>query len=250
MQAEQTMKNLDLIAFGAHPDDVELMAGGTVLKMSQRGYMAGVIDMTKGERGTRGNPETRAREARAAAKILKLRHRENLALPDAHLMVNDSTRMKVIEVLRRLRPKIVLTHFWDDPHPDHRATSQIVTDACFLAGLVKIDTGHERFRPDRVLYFMLPQRSIVQPTLVVDITRQFAAKMRAVRAYRSQLFNPRSEEPETRLSTADFLGKIEVDHRAYGQLIATRYGEGFFCREMLQVDDPVEFFSRPERSKS
>jgi N-acetylglucosamine malate deacetylase 1 len=239
--------NLDLLAFGAHPDDVELVAGGTLLKMAQRGYKTGIIDMTRGERGTRGSPEIRVREATASARILKLRVRENLAMEDAHVAVEKSSRLKVIDALRRFRPRIVITHYWEDPHPDHRATSGIVTDACFLAGLMKIDTGQPRFRPQKILYFMLPH--YVLPTLVVDVTDQFEARMRACRAYRSQMYNPRSNELETRLSTPEFLDRLEANHRYYGNLIHAKYGEAFYSREVLRIDDPVAFFEGQVKGK-
>jgi bacillithiol biosynthesis deacetylase BshB1 len=239
--------HLDLLAYGAHPDDVELMAGGTLLKMAQLGYKTGIVDMTRGERGTRGSPEVRAREAQASARILKLAVRENLSMEDAHLTAEKSSRLKVIESLRRWRPNIVMTHYWEDPHPDHRATSEIVTDACFLAGLMKIDTGQQRFRPRKILYFMLP--SHVMPTLVVDVTAQFEVRMRACRAYRSQLYNPRSDELETRLSTPEFLDRLEADHRYYGNLIRTKFGEAFFSKEVLRVDNPVAFFGSEVKRK-
>ncbi|MGB7624461.1 MAG: bacillithiol biosynthesis deacetylase BshB1 [Terriglobia bacterium] len=239
--------HLDLLAYGAHPDDVELMAGGTLLKMAQLGHKTGIVDMTRGERGTRGSPEVRAREAQASARILKLAVRENLSMEDAHLTAEKNSRLKVIESLRRWRPQVVMTHYWEDPHPDHRATSEIVTDACFLAGLMKIDTGQQRFRPRKILYFMLP--SHVMPTLVVDVTAQFEARMRACRAYRSQLYNPRSDEPETRLSTPEFLDRIEADHRYYGNLVRTKFGEAFFSKEVLRVDNPVAFFGSEVKRK-
>jgi bacillithiol biosynthesis deacetylase BshB1 len=239
--------HLDLLAYGAHPDDVELMAGGTLLRMAQLGLKTGIVDMTRGERGTRGSPEVRAREAQASARILKLAVRENLSMEDAHLTAEKSSRLKVIESLRRWRPNIVMTHYWEDPHPDHRATSEIVTDACFLAGLMKIDTGQQRFRPRKILYFMLP--SHVLPTLVVDVTAQFEARMRACRAYRSQLYNPRSDELETRLSTPEFLDRLEADHRYYGNLIRTKFGEAFFSKEVLRVDNPVAFFGSEVKRK-
>ncbi len=239
--------HLDLLAYGAHPDDVELMAGGTLLRMAQLGLKTGIVDMTRGERGTRGSPEVRAREAQASARILKLAVRENLSMEDAHLTAEKSSRLKVIESLRRWRPNIVMTHYWEDPHPDHRATSEIVTDACFLAGLMKIDTGQQRFRPRKILYFMLP--SHVMPTLVVDVTAQFEARMRACRAYRSQLYNPRSDELETRLSTPEFLDRLEADHRYYGNLIRTKFGEAFFSKEVLRVDNPVAFFGSEVKRK-
>ncbi len=223
------------------------MAGGTLLRMAQLGLKTGIVDMTRGERGTRGSPEVRAREAQASARILKLAVRENLSMEDAHLTAEKSSRLKVIESLRRWRPNIVMTHYWEDPHPDHRATSEIVTDACFLAGLMKIDTGQQRFRPRKILYFMLP--SHVLPTLVVDVTAQFEARMRACRAYRSQLYNPRSDELETRLSTPEFLDRLEADHRYYGNLIRTKFGEAFFSKEVLRVDNPVAFFGSEVKRK-
>ncbi len=238
---------LDILAFGAHPDDVELMAGGTLRKMAERGYRTGIVDLTRGERGTRGNPQIRAKESRAAARILKLTVRDNLALPDAALMVDGPNRLKLIEALRRWRPRVVLTHHWEDPHPDHRATSALVTDAAFLAGLARIDTGQKRFRPDKILYFMLPQQNLERPSVVVDVSRQFAAKMRAVCAYRSQLHDPESKDLETRLSTPDFLEKVETDHRQYGNLIQARYGEAFYSKEPVRIEDPVQLFSRARR---
>jgi N-acetylglucosamine malate deacetylase 1 len=239
--------NLDLLAFGAHPDDVELVAGGTLLKMAQWGYKTGIVDMTRGERGTRGSPEIRAREARSSARILRLHVRENLSMEDAHVAAGKDSRLKVIDALRRFRPRVVITHYWEDPHPDHRATSEIVTDACFLAGLMRIETGQPRFRPQKILYFMLPYH--VMPSLVVDVTDQFEARMRACRAYRSQIYNPRSKELETRLSTPDFLDRIEANHRYYGNLIRTKYGEAFYSREVLRIDNPVEFFEGPVKRK-
>lgn len=245
MTGAHMIESLDILAFGAHPDDVELMAGGTLLKMAQRGYRTGIVDMTRGERSTRGTPEIREREARASAKILRLAVRENLWLPDANLTMNEKSRFRVIETLRRWRPRIVVTHFWDDPHPDHQATSQIVSDACFLAGLMKIETGQPRFRPQKLLYFMLPDH--MMPTLVVDITAQFKSKIRACRSYKSQMYDPQSREPETRLSTPEFLERLEVDHRYYGNMINVRYGEAFFSKDVLRVDNLVEFFAAPKR---
>ncbi|MDD5541710.1 MAG: bacillithiol biosynthesis deacetylase BshB1 [Acidobacteriia bacterium] len=235
---------LDLLAIGAHPDDVELMAGGTLLKMAQQGYKTGIVDLTSGERGTRGSAEIRLREAQAAAKILGLQVRENLGLPDAHLMLNEAGRLKIIQALRRLRPRLVMTHYWEDPHPDHRMASQLVTDACHLSGLAKLETGTPRFRPQKLIYFMLPQTRLTTPTFVVDITRQFQRRMKAVRAYKSQLYDAQSKELETRLSTPDFLDRVEVDLRLYGNLAQVKYAEAFVSREPLSMQDPVAFFRR------
>ena len=152
--------------------------------------------------------------------------------------------MKIIKALRRYRPTVVMTHHGDDPHPDHRITSELVTDACHLSGLVKVDTGQPRFRPEKIFYFMLPRTKLITPTFIVDITRQFEGRMRAVRAYKSQLYDAQSTELETRLTTADFLERVEVDLRQYGNLIQVKYGEGFFSEEPLSVSDPVAFFGR------
>jgi N-acetylglucosamine malate deacetylase 1 len=233
---------LDVVAFGAHPDDIELSVGGTLAKMAEQGYRTGVVDMTRGELGTRGNSRVRATEARAAAKVLGLRVRTNLKLADGQIFDSQSARLKVIKVLRKYRPEIVLTHYWDHKHPDHVHGSQIVTEACYLSGLAKIRTGQERFRPRRVLYFMLPPH--VLPSFVVDVSGYFQRKMKALSCFRSQLYDPRSKEPETYLSIPEFLPALETEHRHYGMLIQSEYGEAFYCRETISLDDPVAFFTR------
>src|SRR5262245_7435173 len=140
---------LDVLAFGAHPDDVELSAGGTLAKLAERGYRTGVVDMTRGELGTRGNVRVRSGEARASAKVLGLRVRDNLRLADGQIFNNQAARLKVIKVLRTYQPDLVLTHYWDHKHPDHVQGSQMVTEACYLSGLAKIETGQARFRPKK-----------------------------------------------------------------------------------------------------
>jgi N-acetylglucosamine malate deacetylase 1 len=234
---------LDILAFGAHPDDVELFAGGTLAKMSTRGYATGIIDMTRGELGSRGTPVQRAREAKAAARILGLKVRENLGFPDGEMSVTPRNRLKVIRVLRKYRPSLVLTHHWDDRHPDHVATSGLVSEAAHHSGLAKIDTGQERFRPRAVLYFKLPTH--VMPTFIVDVTEFSQQRIRAIQAYASQLFNPVSHEPATYLSHPDFLTNVENVSAFYGTLIGKGCGEGFHLRGIPEVQDPVEFF-RPQ----
>ena len=152
---------LDALAIGAHPDDVELVCGGTLLKLASLGYRVGILDMARGESGTRGSAEIRAREAEAAARELGLAVRDNLELPDAHIWLDEDSRVRMVRKLRQYRPRVVFTHYWEDPHPDHAHTCQIVREAAHVAGLAKYDaeTGQERFRPQTVAHFMFPARS-------------------------------------------------------------------------------------------
>ena len=231
---------LDILAFGAHPDDVELFAGGTLAKMAARGHATGIVDMTRGELGSRGTPTQRAREAKAAARILGLKIRENLGLPDGTLAVTPANRLKVIRILRKYRPAVVLTHYWDDRHPDHVATSSLVSEAAHHSGLAKIGTGQDRFRPRAVLYFKLPTH--LMPTFIVDVTDFAERRIQAIQAYASQLFNPASREPATYLSHPDFLTSVENVSAFYGTLIGRSKGEGFHLKGIPEILDPVEFF--------
>jgi len=231
---------IDILAFGAHPDDVELFAGGTLAKMASRGYATGIVDLTRGELGTRGTPAIRAQEAREAARILGLKVRENLRFPDGRIGVTTKAQLGVIRVLRKYRPEIVLVHHWDDKHPDHVNTSILVTQAAQHSGLAKIKTGQERFRPKRILYFKVPANE--PPTFVVDVSDFAAQRLAAIQAYKSQLFDASSVEPETELSRPSFPSRIENIHKYYGALIGTALGEGFYTKAMIEIADPVDFF--------
>ncbi len=235
---------LDILAFGAHPDDVELFAGGTMAKMAALGYSTGVVDMTRGELGTRGTPAIRRNEAQKASKILGLKVRENLGLPDGEVLVTPAARLKVIRMLRKYCPRIVLTHHWEDKHPDHVKTSQLVSEAVHHSGLAKIKTGQPRYRPETLLFFKVPPHSI--PAFIVDISDYSDQRTAAIRAYQSQLFNPRSQEPATKLSHPDFLANIESIHSYYGTLIGKRMGEAFVLKETLEVRDLVAHFTPPQ----
>ncbi len=238
---------LDILAFGAHPDDIELFAGGTLARMAALGYSTGVIDMTRGELGSRGTPAIRAREAKRAAQILGVGIRENLGLPDGRVQVNPEARLKVIRMIRKYRPLLIMVHHWEDKHPDHVNTSRLVTEAAHHAGLAKINTGQERFRPNTILYFKLP--SEVLPTLVVDVSEFDEQRVAAIEAYRSQLFDPESDEPTTYLSHPEFLARVDALHAYYGTLIGRSRGEGFFVKGTLEVSDPVSFFRQHEASR-
>ncbi len=238
---------LDILAFGAHPDDIELFAGGTLAKMSSLGYAVGVVDMTRGELGSRGTPAIRAEESKEASRIMGLKVRDNLGLRDGNIQVTPDARMKVIRMIRKYRPLLVLVHYWEDKHPDHVNTSHLVTEAAHHAGLAKIRTGQERYRPNTILYFKLPSQ--VFPTIVVDVSEFAGQKLAAVQAYRSQLFDPGSDEPATYLSQPGFLERIQTVHAYYGTLIGRPTGEGFFVKGTLEVPDPVSFFRQQQANR-
>lgn len=239
------IKNIDILAIFAHPDDVELTVGGTLLKMKSLGYKTGALDVTRGEMGTRGTPEGRAKEAAKAAKILKLDVRENLELPDGHVFVTDTERTKMVRVLRRLKPKVILTHQLDDPHPDHNHIAYLVREAARLASMQKydFDFGLERIKVPMVAHNIFSQR--VMPSFIVDISDFMEEKTAAIRAHASQFYDPNSNEPETRLTSKSFILELENRSRYFGSLIGVEAGEPFFVREVLNINDPIELLTRP-----
>ncbi len=239
------MNEIDVLAIFAHPDDVELTVGGTLLKMKSLGYKTGALDITRGEMGTRGSAEVRAGEAIEAAQILKLDVRENLGLPDGHVWLTEETRTKLVRVLRRLKPKILLTHQIDDPHPDHNHIAQIVREAARLASMQKydFDFGQERANAPIVAHNIFSLR--VAPSFIVDISDFLEQKTEAIRAHLSQFYNPNSSELETRLTGKNFIGELENRSRYFGSLIGVAAGEPFFVREALNVEDPIALLTRP-----
>lgn len=236
---------LDALAIAAHPDDVEFSCGGTLLKLVSMGYRVGILDMARGELGTRGTAEMRAREADAAARVLGVTVRDNLELPDGHILLTEEFRRRMVRKIRQYRPSIIFTQFWEDPHPDHVHTSQIVREAAHLAGLAKYDadSGQPRFRPRAVAHFNFPRTT--GPSFIVDISDVAKQKWEASLCYKSQLYDPASSEPQTALSNELFLKQLEARGRYYGALIGVEFGEAFVVREALNVDDPVALLSRP-----
>jgi len=235
---------VDVLAIFAHPDDVELSVGGTLIKMKHLGYRTGALDITAGEMGTRGTVEGRAEEAEEAARILKLDVRENLGLPDGHVFADDPSRTKLVRVLRRLKPKVLMTHQFDDPHPDHNHIVQLVRESARLASMFRYDeeTGDDKIEPPIVAHNVFSRR--VVPSFVVDISDFLESKMDAIRAHRSQFYDPKSKDPETRLSSKEFLVQLENRSRFFGSLIGTMAGEPFYVREALNIDDPVATLTR------
>ena len=235
---------VDILAIFAHPDDVELAVGGTLLKMKQLGYRTGALDITQGEMGTRGTVEGRAAEADEAARILKLDIRENLELEDGHVFADDASRTKLVRVLRRLKPKVILTHQDGDPHPDHNHIVQLVRESARLASMYKYDeeTGSEKTEVPIVAHNVFSRR--LSPSFIVDISDFLEEKMAAIRAHKSQFYDPNSTDPETRLSSKDFLIQLENRSRFFGSLIGTMAGEPYYVREALNVNDPIELLTR------
>lgn len=239
------MSQVDILAIFAHPDDVELTVGGTMLKMKHLGYRTGALDVTQGEMGTRGTVEGRAAEAIEAAKILKLDLRENLGLPDGHVFVTDEERTKLVRVLRRIKPKVILTHQIGDPHPDHDHIATLVRESARLASMRRYDeaSGENRIDVPKVAHNIFSRR--VEPSFIVDVSDFLEEKMDAIRAHRSQFYDPTSTEPETRLTTENFLDELEIRSRYFGSLIGVAAGEPYFVRETLNIEDPIDLLSRP-----
>jgi bacillithiol biosynthesis deacetylase BshB1 len=233
--------HVDLIAFGAHPDDVELFCGGTLLKCAKSGKKTGVVDLTQGELSTRGNVEIRAKEAQEAAKILKLSFRENTNIPDGKIENSEENQQKIINILRLRRPKLVLIPFWDDRHPDHKNASQLLSDALFYSGLVKIETDHAAYRPDRIVFYF--HHEISDPSFVVDISGEFDQKIEAIESYRSQFYQPDSKEPETYISSKAFRDLIEVRAKYFGFQVGVAYGEPFRIKDPLKINNLSDIFA-------
>jgi len=233
---------LDVLAFSAHPDDIELAAAGTLIKLGKQGYAVGIADMTAGEFGTRGTREIRRKEAEEAARLIGVKVRECLDIPDGSVTVTRENHLKVIRLLRKYRPTIVFNHYWKARHADHMATSQIVTEACYLSGLAKIDTGQERFRPSRILYHQI--LFDVVPSFVVDVTNEFEQKRKAVRAHKSQFHDPNSKDPETVLSAPTFLEGIETRMKYWGVQSGVAYAEPFLTTEVMILPDLVATFEQ------
>ncbi|HUQ32199.1 MAG TPA: bacillithiol biosynthesis deacetylase BshB1, partial [Pyrinomonadaceae bacterium] len=229
----------------SHPDDAELTAAGTLLKLKALGYLTGVLDMTRGEMGTRGTIEGRAEEARAAARSMKVDVRLNLEQPDGHVWLTEESRRAMVRVLRLHKPKVIFTPHWDDPHPDHAATSRIAREAARLASMRRYDEEHglDAVKMPALAHVVYSRR--VVPSFVVDVSDFVEEKMRAIRAHASQFYRADAEEPETRISDKNFLQQIEWRMRYYGSLIGAAAGEAYFVREALNIEDPVQLLTRP-----
>ncbi len=229
---------VDLLAIAAHRDDVELTCGGTLAKAVRAGHRVGILDLTEGEMGTRGDAATRAAEADKAAKTLGVTIRLNAGMRDAHLENTEASRKRIVELIRRTRPRVVILPFPVGRHPDHRIASELGRDACYLAGLAKYepDKGGEAHRPYKLLYALAYREDPVKPTFVVDITEVFETKMQAIRCYGSQ-FDGAQAAGEVYPTGQDLYELIRVQSAHYGSLIRRRYGEPFYTAETQEVED-------------
>jgi bacillithiol biosynthesis deacetylase BshB1 len=236
--------HLDLLAIAAHPDDVELTCGGTLLKMAQRGYKTGILDLTAGEMGTRGTPETRAKEAAKAAKLLSVKWRGTLGVPDSDVQPSRQHKLRLAAVIRELRPKTVILPYWEARHPDHYHASTLGYEGCFLAGLKQLRLEGEAFRPFKILYST--SFAEVCPTFVVDITDQYDQRRKAILAFGSQFRAQKGESAKLHKKVQVFLAidrledQMNLLARRYGEMIGVKYGEPFFQKELMKVDDVVK----------
>ena len=234
---------LDLLAIAAHRDDVELTCGGTLARAAKAGHRVGILDMTQGEMGTRGDAKTRAAEAERAAQTLGVTVRVNAGLRDAHLENNEASRKTIVELIRQTRPRVVILPFPVGRHPDHRIASELGRDACYLAGLAKYDPGTggggEAHRPFKLLYALAYREDPIKPTFVVDISDVFETKMQAIRCYGSQ-FDGAKAAGEIYPTGQDLYELIRVQSAHYGSLIRKRYGEPFYTPETQEVDDVMQ----------
>jgi bacillithiol biosynthesis deacetylase BshB1 len=236
--------NLDLLAIAAHPDDVELTCGGTLLKMAQRGYKTGILDLTAGEMGTRGTPETRAKEAAKSAKLLSVKWRGTLGVPDSDVQPSRQHKLRLAAVIRQLRPKTVILPYWEARHPDHYHASALGYEGCFLAGLKQLPIEGEAYRPFKILYSI--SYADVRPTFVVDITAQYEQRRKAILAFASQFRPGKGESSKAYKKHRVFLAidrledQMNLLARHYGEKIGVKYGEPFLQKELMKVEDVVK----------
>jgi bacillithiol biosynthesis deacetylase BshB1 len=234
------MTKLDVLVFAAHPDDAELGCSGTIASLVAQGKKVGIVDFTQGEMGTRGTPEIRLQESAKAAEILQLSARENVGFKDVFFKNDETHQLKLVEMIRKYQPEIVIANAISDRHPDHGKGSSLATQACFMSGLRKIETYFEGtnqspWRPKVVYHYI--QNNFINPDFVVDITPYWQIKIDSIMAFRSQFYDPNSKEPTSFISDPDFIPFIEARAREYGHKIMVKYGEGFTVERIPGVTD-------------
>jgi len=238
---------LDILVFAAHPDDAEMSCGGTIMKAIQEGKKVGIIDLTRGELGTRGTKDTRAEESAEATRILGIHIRENLELDDCFFDLEKETQLKVISKIRKYRPQVVLANAIEDRHPDHGRGAKLIQESFFKSGLPKIETKDEQgnlqeaYRPDSLFHYI--QDRYIKPDFVIDISEFVERKMESIKAFKTQFYNPDSSEPITYISKPDFLESLIGRNREYGKLLKTgTYAEGFTVNKIIEVQGITEIF--------
>ena len=231
---------IDALAFSPHPDDAEMGCGGLLLKLKDKGYRTGIIDLTRAELSTNGNLKTREEEIKEASKILGLDIRENLGLEDANIKNDYDSRLKVISAIRKYRPELALIPFWRDRHPDHENSYKLLKDAIFISGLKKFKTGLDSYRPDVVINYMLHYE--FKPSFIVDISQYYNKKFSAVAAYKSQFYSDVAKKVMTHIASKYFFDIINSRHQCSGLKIRSEYGEPYYIESDIRIDDPLEFF--------
>ncbi|TKC56579.1 bacillithiol biosynthesis deacetylase BshB1 [Pedobacter hiemivivus] len=231
---------LDILVFAVHPDDAELGCSGTIVKHIALGKKVGIIDLTRGELGTRGSAEMRDQEAADSAVIMGLHARENLRFRDGFFENNEAHQLEVVKMIRKYQPELVLTNALHDRHPDHGRAGDLVNDACFLSGLSKVSTqvdgmAQEAWRPRLVLQYI--QDRYIKPDVIIDITPYFETKIAAIKAFKTQFFNPELDEPDTYISSPEFFESVIGRAREFGKTVGATYGEGFTSHKLLGVDN-------------
>jgi bacillithiol biosynthesis deacetylase BshB1 len=231
---------LDILVIAAHPDDAELSCSGTIASQIQKGYKVGILDLTKGEMGTRGTPELRILESNDSSRILGLSARENLGFKDIFFKDDESHQIEIIKIIRKYQPEIVLANAVSDRHPDHGKGASVASHACFMSGLRKIETiyeakSQEPWRPKFIYHYI--QNNYIKPDFVVDITDFWELKLASIKAFKSQFYDPLNKEPQSFISSAEFLDFIEARAREFGHSINSKFGEGFTVEKMIGVSD-------------
>jgi len=237
---DQQVENLDILVFGAHPDDIELGCAGTIMSHLDLGYRVGVIDLTRGELGTRGSAELRDKESEKASLLMGIKVRLNLGLKDGFFNNDEHTQLEIIKYIRKFKPKIVIANAKEDRHPDHGKASNLIKTCCFLSGLTKVQTkfkkiNQEPWRPNNLFYYT--QFNNVEPDFVVDISNYMNKKLDVVKCYSSQFYSPKSNEPETIISKKGFLDSVVYRSSDLGRIIGVDYAEGFISERYIYVDN-------------
>jgi bacillithiol biosynthesis deacetylase BshB1 len=231
---------LDILVIAAHPDDAELACSGTIASQIAKGYKVGILDLTKGEMGTRGTPEIRMQESEESSRILGISARENIGFKDIFFKDDDPHRLEIIKIIRKYQPEIVLANAVSDRHPDHGKGGAVASNACFMSGLRKIETtldgiAQDPWRPKYVYHYI--QNNYIKPDFVVDITDFWETKIESIKAFKSQFYDPNNKEPASFISSAEFLDFIEARAREFGHSIMVKYGEGFTVERNLGITD-------------
>ena len=232
---------IDCVAFGAHPDDVELFCSGLLLKLKSQGYKTAIVDLTQGELSTNGDIKTRQGESEKASNILQLDFRVNAAIRDGHIVNDWENRMAIIKLIRKLKPTLCLIPYWEDRHPDHRNASVLLREALFFSGLTKIETEEEAIRPKTIIYYML--HNTFMPTFIVDISEEMDNKIAAIRVYKSQFENDPVRSKGTFINRSDFLETILIRAKYYGQKIGCSFGEPYYFDGALKINNIMTFFT-------